>query len=102
MIGAGFAALLFRLVRPEEFGAGLPTPGLVQKLSSECIGTFFLVFTVGMNVLGGFTGAAFSIGSALMCMIYALGSVSGAHFNPAVTIAILLSGRNKIAGGEAG
>merc|ERR1719399_1019730 len=101
MIGAGLAAILFRFVRPEEFG-GPVVPGLVQKLLAEFTGTFFLVFTVGMNVLGGFGGAAFSIGSALMCMIYALGSVSGAHFNPAVTLAIFLSGRNKINGMEAG
>lgn len=102
MLGAGLASLLFRLVRPEEFGRVSSQPGTREKLCSEFIGTFFLVFTVGMNVLGGFGGAAFSIGSALMCMIYALGSVSGAHFNPAVTCAIFLSGRNKVTGGDAG
>lgn len=103
MMGAGLAALLYRLVRPEEFRSGLPSePKIIEKLSSEFIGTFFLVLTVGLNVLGGFPGAAFSIGSALMCMIYALGSVSGAHFNPAVTLAIFLSGRGKIPAGEAG
>ena len=41
------------------------------------------------------TGGAISIGSMLMCMIYALGSVSGGHFNPAVSLAIYLSGRTK-------
>jgi aquaporin Z len=59
---------------------------------SEFIGTFFLVFTVGLNVLGANPLAAISIGASLMCMIYALGSVSGAHFNPAVTTAIVLTG----------
>jgi aquaporin Z len=101
MIGAGLASLLFRLVHPEEFGSVGPKP-IVVKLIAEAIGTFFLVFTVGMNVLNGFVGAAFSIGSALMCMIYALGPVSGAHFNPAVTCAIFLSGRDQIRAGEAG
>ncbi len=47
---------------------------------SEFLGTFFLVLTVGLNVLTGSLAAALSIGAALMCMIYALGSVSGAHF----------------------
>jgi len=67
-----------------------------SKYMSEFIGTFFLVFTVGCNVLTGSVGAAISIGSMLMVMIYALGSCSGAHFNPAVTVAILLSGRGLI------
>jgi len=39
--------------------------------------------------------------AALIAMTYAMGRVSGAHFNPAVTLAILASGRNLIAAGEA-
>jgi len=63
------------------------------KYLAEFVGTYFLVLTVGCCVLTGSIGAAISIGSILMVMIYALGSVSGAHFNPAVTVAILLSAR---------
>lgn len=97
MVGAGLASLLFRVVHPEEFDPAAPLePSLAQKLVSEFLGTFILVFTVGMNVLGGSPAAAFSIAASLMCMIYALGSVSGAHFNPAVTVAILCSRRRKI------
>lgn len=61
------------------------------KYLSEFLGTYFLVLTIGCNVLTGSVGAAVSIGSMLMIMIYALGSVSGAHFNPAVTVAVLLA-----------
>lgn len=63
---------------------------------AEFIGTFFLVLTVGCNVLTGSVGSAISIGGMLMVMVFALGSVSGAHFNPAVTVAVLLSGRGVI------
>merc|ERR1740138_1623822 len=53
---------------------------------------YMLVLTVGLNVLGKSPAGAFSIAAALMCMIYSLGDVSGAHFNPAVTIALRMSG----------
>lgn len=71
------------------------------QLSAEFIGTFFLVLTAGLNVQLKSLAPALSIGAALSAMIYSLGSVSGAHLNPAVTLAIFLSGRGKIAGAEA-
>jgi aquaporin Z len=102
-VGAAVAAVLFQVVRPEE--KSQDPPGEYQmgsKLISEFLGTYMLVLTVGLNVIGGSKAPVFSIAASLMCMIFALGSVSGAHFNPAVTTAILLSGRGKISGGEAG
>jgi len=99
-LGAALAGALFRLVRPEEFGGQAKT--LSAKLLSEFLGTFMLVLTVGLNVLVGSGAGAWSIAAALMCMIYALGDVSGAHFNPAVTTAIALSGRDKQEPKEAG
>jgi len=95
-LGAALAAAAFRVVRSEEFGGAKNS--LVAKLTSELLGTYFLVLTVGLNVLAGNKAAAYSIAASLMCMIYALGNVSGAHFNPAVTFAVLLSGRQKIDG----
>lgn len=68
----------------------------MKKYLVEFIGTFFLVFTVGMSVLDpGSIGslAPLAIGSALMIMVYAGGHVSGGHYNPAVTIAVWLRGR---------
>jgi len=100
-IGAALAAGLYRVVRPEEFTEGAETT-LGVKLVSEFIGTFYLVFTVGLNVLGGSPAGALSIAASLMCMIYALGSCSGAHFNPAVTLAIMFSGRGKVADAKEG
>lgn len=90
LCGAVLAALLFRVVRPAEFDKE-KTPA--ADLLSEFLGTFMLVLTVGLNVLGKSPAGAFSIAASLMCMIYALGNVSGAHFNPAVTVAIFASGR---------
>ncbi|HEV2695261.1 MAG TPA: aquaporin [Verrucomicrobiae bacterium] len=66
----------------------------MKKYIVEFIGTFFLVLTIGMTVLDPSCGVApLAIGAALMVMVFAGGHVSGAHYNPAVTIAVWLRGR---------
>lgn len=65
----------------------------MKKYIVEFIGTFFLVFTVGMAVHSGSALAPLAIGASLMVMIFAGGHVSGGHFNPAVTLAVWLRGK---------
>lgn len=60
---------------------------------TEFIGTFFLVLTIGLVVLGGAPAGALAIGSVLMVMVYMGGHVSGAHYNPAVSLAAVLGGK---------
>lgn len=98
-LGAALAVGAFWALRPEERQEGAEAPedySPVSKLIGEALGTYMLVLTAGLNVLVESKAAAFSIAASLMCMIYAIGDVSGAHFNPAVTVAILGAGRNKI------
>lgn len=66
-----------------------------RKLVVEAIGTFFLVFTIGQVVIDSTAGqlAPLAIGFALMVMVYAGGHVSGAHYNPAVTLGVFLRGK---------
>jgi len=62
------------------------------KYVAEFVGTFMLVLTVGCNVLTGSpTWAVTSIACSLMVSIYALGGVSGANFNPAVSVALCVA-----------
>merc|ERR1719174_1127611 len=65
-----------------------------KKCLSEFVGTFFLVLTVGLNVTCQSAAGALSIAGSLIAAIYACGNVSGAHLNPAVSTALLLSGRD--------
>lgn len=63
------------------------------KYGTELIGTFFLVLTVGLVVLGGAPLGALAIGSVLMVMVYMGGHISGGHYNPAVSLAAALAGK---------
>ena len=67
----------------------------MRKYAAEFIGTFFLVLTIGCTGLAAAPGviAPLAIGAVLMAMIYAGGHISGAHYNPAVTLGVFLRGR---------
>src|ERR687892_1370714 len=74
------------------------TPRLLRALAAEAIGTFALVFAgAGAIMVDAQTGAlgnvgiAFTFGLVIMAMIYAVGHISGAHFNPAVSFAFALT-----------
>jgi aquaporin Z len=65
----------------------------MHKYLTEFIGTFFLVLTIGLTSLSGSVLAPLAIGSSLMVMVYMGGHVSGGHYNPAVSLAVLIRGR---------
>ena len=70
-----------------------------MKYLYEFIGTFFLVLTVGMTVLGPNGAGALAplaIGASLAVMVFAGGHISGGHYNPAVSLAVFLRGRLNI------
>jgi aquaporin Z len=64
----------------------------MARYLTEVIGTFFLVFTIGMTAVTGLAAAPIAIGCTLMVMVYMGGHVSGAHYNPAVSVALFLRG----------
>ncbi|MBM0168760.1 aquaporin Z [Altererythrobacter sp. C41] len=75
---------------------------MVRKLGAEFFGTFWLVFggcgaavlAAGFPELGiGFAGVAFAFGLTVLTMAYAVGGISGAHFNPAVTLGLAIANR---------
>ena len=65
----------------------------MRNYLTEFIGTFFLVLTIGLTVLGESPMAPLAIGASLMVMVYMGGHVSGGHYNPAVSLAVLLRGK---------
>ncbi len=65
----------------------------MRKYVTEFIGTFGLVFTVGCAVMGKAALAPLAIGAVLMVLVYAGGHISGAHYNPAVSLAAFVRGR---------
>jgi len=68
----------------------------MKKYLVEFVSTFFLVLTIGSVVMGPNDAGALAplaIGAVLMAMVFAGGHVSGAHYNPAVTVAVFLRGK---------
>ena len=73
----------------------------MNKYITEFIGTFFLVTVVGLTAIatpGAGAMAPLAIGATLMVMIYAGGHISGGHYNPAVTLAVLIRGKINMGG----
>lgn len=72
----------------------------MKKYLAEMIGTLFLVLIgCGSAVIAGqyigFLGISFAFGLTVLAMVYAIGSISGCHINPAITLAMLVAGKIK-------
>ena len=72
----------------------------MKKYVAECLGTFVLTFLgcasamfIGCGTPAGVVGVAIAFGLTVVAMAYTIGGVSGCHINPAITLAVALSGR---------
>jgi aquaporin Z len=80
---------------------------MLRKLSAEAFGTFWLVFggcgaavlAAGFPEVGiGFVGVSLAFGLTVLTMAYAVGGISGGHFNPAVTLGLAVAGKHEWSG----
>lgn len=65
----------------------------MARYATEFTGAFFLVLTIGLVTVQGVVPAPVAIGAALMVLVYMGGHISGAHYNPAISIAIMVRGK---------
>jgi aquaporin Z len=75
-----------------------PEPNATKRYVAELIGTMVLVLMgCGSAVIAGFyignVGIAFAFGLAVLAMVYTIGTISGCHINPAISISMLVAGK---------
>jgi aquaporin Z len=75
---------------------------MIRKLTAEAFGTFWLVFVICCSAMGaagvadvgiGWAGVSLAAGLAILTSAYAVGGISGGHFNPAVSLGLAIAGR---------
>jgi aquaporin Z len=76
----------------------LPEISITKKCAAELIGTMMLVLMgCGSAIIAGIyignLGVAFAFGLAVLAMVYTIGSISGCHINPAISISMLAAGK---------
>lgn len=76
---------------------------MLKKCIAECLGTCVLVVfgcgtaaAIGCDVTGGYVATALAFGLVIVAMAYSIGNISGCHVNPAVSLAMLISGKMSV------
>ncbi|CAK9016119.1 Probable aquaporin NIP7-1 (NOD26-like intrinsic protein 7-1) (AtNIP7 [Durusdinium trenchii] len=91
LFGGIVAAAAFRFVRRHELSES--EPSFTSGVFCECFGTFLLCCTIGLSLTQQSDSTPWAAGAALASIVYAVHDVSGGHINPAVTMAVVLSGK---------
>ena len=76
---------------------------MLKKCIAECLGTCVLVVfgcgtaaAIGCDVMGGYVATALAFGLVIVAMAYSIGNISGCHINPAVSLAMLITGKMSV------
>lgn len=104
LLGGTLAALIFRIVRPaemmEERAFRSYASSLHEKCLCEAFGAFFLMFVFGLNEHGDEAHRQikpWACAAVVIAMVYAISDISGGHLNPAISIAVMATGRTALA-----
>jgi len=97
IVGALIAAGTYRLLRPKDLSdlgsSALPASHAdVSPIAAEFVGTFYVVLTKAMMHAAEHINEPWAVASAHVAMVYSMRDLSGAYFNPAVTLSIYMSG----------